>query len=349
LILILPKVLVKTFDLRENVSLGPLTTLGIGGAARYFVEARSDSDVAEAVKFSRDRQLKLFVLGGGSNVLIADNGFDGLVLQVGVPGIAEAGGLITAGAGEEWDEFVAYCVKHELAGVECLSGIPGFIGGTPVQNVGAYGQEVSGTIVSVRCFDREGSKFVTLANAECGFTYRTSVFNSTRRDRYVVLDVTFRLVPGGQPKIVYKDLIEHFAGRTPSLAEVREAVLAIRSAKSMVIDAADPNSKSAGSFFKNPVVDRRKLEDIRTLVDHVPYFEFGERVKIPAAWLIERSGFEKGFALGNAGISTKHTLALINRGYARSSEIIALKEMIQRSVGAKFGIDLEPEPVFVGF
>jgi UDP-N-acetylmuramate dehydrogenase len=338
-----------TLDLKENVRLAPLTTLGIGGAARYFVEARTDEDIHQAVKFARDNHLELFVLGGGSNVLIADKGFGGLVLQVRITGITNANGLITAGAGEDWNEFVEFCVKHELAGVECLSGIPGLIGGTPVQNVGAYGQEVSETIVSVRCFDRESCKFVTLTNAQCGFTYRTSVFNSTSRGRYIVLGVSFALRPGGEPRVVYKDLIEHFAGRTPSLAEVREAVLVIRHAKSMVIDATDPNTKSAGSFFKNQVIERTKLEEIRTLVDRVPYFEFGERVKIPAAWLIERSGFDKGFALGNAGISTNHTLALINRGDAGASEIIALKELIQRSVSAKFGIDLEPEPVFVGF
>ncbi len=257
--------------------------------------------------------------------------------------------LITVAAGEDWDEFVAYCVQNNLAGVECLSGIPGLVGGTPVQNVGAYGQEVSETIVSVRCFDLNAREFVELSNSECGFTYRTSIFNSTMRDRYIVLSVTFALQQSGKAKIVYKDLIEHFKDREPTLQETREAVLAIRHLKSMVIDLADPNSKSAGSFFKNPVVEREKLEEIRRNFERVPSFDFGDKVKIPAAWLIENAGFSKGFALGNAGISTNHTLALINRGNASSDEMLSLKNVIQDAVESKFGIMLMPEPVFVGF
>ncbi|MFN0280258.1 MAG: UDP-N-acetylmuramate dehydrogenase, partial [Pyrinomonadaceae bacterium] len=257
--------------------------------------------------------------------------------------------LITVAAGEDWDEFVAHCVDHDLAGVECLSGIPGFVGGTPVQNVGAYGQEVSETIVSVRCFDRKTREFVTLVNAECGFTYRTSIFNSTMRDRYIVSSVTFALQHGGEAKIVYKDLIEHFNSRQPSLRETREAVLAVRRSKSMVIDPADPNSKSSGSFFKNPVIEKEMLAEIRRGFERVPSFDFGDKVKIPAAWLIENAGFDKGFKRGNAGISTNHTLALINRGNASADEMISLKNQIQNAVKEKFGITLQPEPVFVGF
>ena len=356
--------------MQQNVSLAPLTTLKIGGKARYFVVAETEEQVADAFDFVAKKNLNLFVLGGGSNVLISDQGFDGLVLKIALKGVSGSefrvlgselesssdsehgtrnSELVTAAAGEDWDEFVAYCVEHDLAGVECLSGIPGLVGGTPVQNVGAYGQEVSETIVEVRCFDRKTREFVTLSNTDCGFTYRTSIFNSTERDRYIVLSVTFALQKSGKAKIVYKDLIEHFKSREPTLQETREAVLSIRRSKSMVIDSADPNSKSAGSFFKNPVVERAKLEEIRRGFERVPSFDFGDKVKIPAAWLIENAGFSKGFAHGNAGISTNHTLALINRGNASADEIISLKNEIQTAVEEKFGITLMREPVFVGF
>lgn len=339
----------RPVNLQENVPLAPLTTLKVGGYARYFIRAETEDEIADAVRFASDNDLEPFVLGGGSNVLISDAGFDGLVLQVAIRGVAAAEGQITAAAGEDWDAFVSHCVDNDLAGIECLSGIPGFVGGTPVQNVGAYGQEVSETIVTVRCLDRRTGELVGLANSDCGFTYRTSIFNSTHRDRYIVLSVTFELQHGGAPKIVYKDLVEHFNGRQPSLAETREGVLMIRRAKSMVIDSGDPNSKSAGSFFKNPVVEREKFNDIASRYDRVPSFDFKDKVKIPAAWLIENAGFHKGLALGNAGISTKHTLALINRGGASAAELLTLKEKIQHAVEEKFGIQLQAEPIFVGF
>jgi UDP-N-acetylmuramate dehydrogenase len=352
-----------SIEIQKDVPLAPLTTLRIGGNARFFIVAQNETQVAEAFAFAERESLGLFVLGGGSNVLISDNGFNGLVLQITLKGMASSelkidlnsehetrnSKLITVQAGEDWDGFVGYCVEQDLAGVECLSGIPGFVGGTPVQNVGAYGQEVSETIVSVRCFDRKTKAFVTLENADCGFAYRTSIFNSSERERYIVLSVTFRFCKGGQPKIGYKDLKEHFDERRPSLGEVRDAVLRIRRSKSMVIVSDDPNSKSAGSFFKNPVVEQEKLEEIRSGSDHVPFFDFGDKVKIPAAWLIENSGFDKGFVLGNVGISTNHTLALINRSDASAEEMISLKNVIQKAVEAKFGIMLQPEPVFVGF
>ncbi|MEO7538810.1 MAG: UDP-N-acetylmuramate dehydrogenase, partial [Pyrinomonadaceae bacterium] len=257
---------------------------------------------------------------------------------------------ITVQAGEDWDEFVRYCVEQDLAGVECLSGIPGLIGGTPIQNVGAYGQEVSETIVAVRCFDREALEFTTLPHGDCGFEYRKSLFNTIHQNRYIVLEVTFRLKRGGEPRVNYKDLRELFAERKPSLREVRDAVLTVRRAKSMVIDNDDPNSQSAGSFFKNPIVTAGKLEQLQAAHGVIPYFDSPEGMaKIPAAWLIENSGFNKGFILGNAGISTKHTLALINRGNATAAEMLALKEAIQNGVNEKFGIQLQPEPVFIGF
>ena len=348
-------------SIQKNVQLAPFTTMKIGGKARFFVRASDEVDVVAAVQFARSQNLPLFVLGGGSNVLIADNGFDGLVIKIGLSGFelhvpsSESGQdsdskLVTAGAGEDWDKFVALCVDSDLAGVECLSGIPGLIGGTPVQNVGAYGQEVSETIVSVRCLEIETLRFVTLTNAECGFSYRKSIFNSTDIGRYIVISVTFSLKENGEPKIAYKDIREHFGERKPSLSEVREAVLSIRRAKSMVIDAADPNSRSVGSFFKNPIIPRERLASIRDEFDSVPSFHVDEEsVKIPAAWLIENAGFSKGYVLGQAGISSKHTLAIINRGEAKAVDILALKDEIQTAVKARFGIVMTPEPIFIGF
>ncbi len=337
-------------NILENVPMAPLTTLHVGGPARFFALAESEEDVIEAFEFAERSIRPVFVLGGGSNILVSDRGFDGLVIHVRLKGIVAEHELVTAQAGEDWDPFVEFCVDRNLGGVECLSGIPGFVGGTPVQNVGAYGQEVSETIVSVRCFDRVARQIVELSNSDCGFAYRTSIFNSTDRDRYVVLAVTYRLEEDGEPEVNYKDLLEHFKDRGPTLSEARDGVLRIRREKSMVIDPNDPNSRSAGSFFKNPIVESGALEKIAGSVDvPVPNFPFGERVKIPAAWLIERAGFQKGFRLGNAGISANHSLAIINRGGATAAEIVELKERIQDTVSQKFGILLQPEPVFVGF
>lgn len=337
-------------EIEENIPLAPLTTLKIGGPARYFVRASSEEELIEAVAYASTHSLPLFVLGGGSNILVSDAGFDGLVIQIAIRGISASDhGSFAVGAGEDWDGFVEHAVNHNFAGIECLSGIPGLVGGTPVQNVGAYGQEVSTTIRVVRCFDRTTQTIAELANEGCGFSYRRSIFNSTERDRYIVLSVEFGLVPEGEPLLVYKDLVEHFQHCEPSLLKVRQAVLKIRRAKSMVIDPEDPNSRSAGSFFKNPVVERSVFEIIKTEFDRVPHFDAGDMVKIPAAWLIENAGLHKGFRLGNAGISSNHTLALINCGSATAAEMIALKNLIQNHVAERFGIALEPEPIMVGF
>ncbi|HVF31264.1 MAG TPA: UDP-N-acetylmuramate dehydrogenase [Pyrinomonadaceae bacterium] len=335
-------------NIQTEVPLAPLTTFKVGGAARFFTRAESEEDVAGAFDYARANSLPLFVLGGGSNILVSDDGFDGLVLQIALKGIDRDNEIVTAQAGEDWDPFVAMCVEQDLAGVECLSGIPGLAGGTPVQNVGAYGQEVSETIVSVRCFDRARGTINDLSAAACEFTYRSSIFNSTERDMHVVLSVSYVLNPGGAPKIAYKDLREHFAGNDPSLRQVRDAVLNIRRSKSMVIGENDPNSRSAGSFFKNPIVSQAKFDEISER-SSPPSFPSADGVKIPAAWLIENSGFYKGFKLGNAGISTRHSLAVVNLGGATAAEIVGLKEKIQAGVLREFDILLEPEPVFVGF
>jgi len=349
-----------SLEIQENVALAEFTTLKIGGKARFFVSARNENEIVEALDFAEKNDLETFILGGGSNVLIADEGFNGLVLQIALRGvsiIAEKDGMVfvTVAAGEDWDRFVAFCVENKLAGIECLSGIPGFVGGTPVQNVGAYGQEVSETIVSVRCINRKTRKYSEFSHAECKFAYRFSIFNTTEKNLYVVLSVTFALKLHGEPKIVYKDLQNYFGDKKPSLQETRAAVLEIRAAKSMVIDINDANSKSVGSFFKNPIVNCEEFAQIEQAakkinLENVPFYKASEQtVKIPAAWLIEKSGFEKGFRLGNAGLSTKHTLAIVNLGNAKARDVLNLKEEIQLKVKEKFEIVLKPEPVFVGF
>ncbi len=350
-------------SIQENIPLAPFTTLGIGGAARFFVEATSENELIEAMNFADGQGLPIFILGGGSNVLVADDGFPGLVIRVAIKGI-EWREEITAGAGEDWDGFVKQCVERDFAGVECLSGIPGLVGGTPVQNVGAYGQEVSEAITKVRAFDRQSKQIVELTNADCRFSYRASIFNTTERDRYVVLSVAYALRLRGEPMLRYPDLKNFFAGRTDKLAlgEVREAVITIRSRKGMVIvpndPANDPDCHSAGSFFKNPILTAEAFARLEASAkeqgligdgEQVPSFPAADsKVKVPAAWLIERAGFQKGYAKGRAGISSKHTLAIINRGGATAGEILALVKEIQMRVAERFGVLLAPEPIFIG-
>lgn len=341
--------------IKENIPLAPFTTLQIGGAARFFVDANCEVDVVNAIDFASQKGLEVFILGGGSNLLVSDAGFDGLVIHILINGINQVQVddervRVTVGAGEDWDKFVADCVEKRLAGIECLSGIPGSVGGTPVQNVGAYGQEVSETIRSVTCLDRQTGEVVTMPNSDCGFSYRKSIFNSSMIGRFIVLRVEFELISGGSPKLAYRELIEAFDGEMPSIAEVRDAVLRIRRGKSMVIDAEDPNSRSAGSFFKNPIISTSELHRISNSFTDAPSFSVdSDSVKVPAAWLIENAGFAKGYRIGNVGISTKHTLALVNFGGGSSAEIIELKNSIQMRVFDVFGIRLEPEPIFVGF
>ncbi len=341
--------------IQENVALAELTTFKIGGKARFFVRAKSENEVVEALEFAEQNSLDIFILGGGSNVLIADEGFDGLVLQIALKGILMEARknrvFVTANAGEDWDAFVKICVKKNLQGVECLSGIPGFVGGTPVQNVGAYGQEICETIVSVRCFDRTTKEIKELTNAECGFAYRTSIFNTMRKNHYIVLAVTYALELNGEPKIVYADLKNYFGKKKPTLTETRNAVIEIRSAKSMVINENDGNSRGAGSFFKNPIVTRKKFAKMcESFGGEIPSFRVDENLlKMPAAWLIEQSGFHKGFQFGRVGLSTKHTLAIVNSGAATAQDVLALKNEIQAKVREKFDVELKPEPIFVGF
>lgn len=338
-------------NIEENVELAPFTTLGVGGPAKYFASPANEDELIGALAIAEGSQLETFILGGGSNIVVSDAGFDGLVIYLGnLKGIEfTADGNVRAMSGEDWDSFVNLTVMVGLAGLECLSGIPGFVGGTPVQNVGAYGQDVSETIVSVRCYDREAKRIVELSNSECEFSYRKSIFNSTRRGRYIVISVSFKLTQGGDAKIAYKDLQNHFGDKLPTLLETREAVLSIRRSKSMVIDPEDVNSRSAGSFFKNPLVAEEKFLSLKDEFLQIPSFPAADGlVKIPAAWLIEQAGIGKGYVLGNAGTSANHSLAIINRGGATAADITELKNLIQTKVSDQFGIHLEPEPIFVG-
>ncbi|MGD0521409.1 MAG: UDP-N-acetylmuramate dehydrogenase [Terracidiphilus sp.] len=410
--------------LEENKPLAPFTTFGIGGPARWFVEAASEDEVVAATAWARERGTRLFVLGGGSNLLVSDAGFDGLVLRVGLRGIvvapvedqddcssripaehtsgakAQAQSAAFAArlkphsidedlsmgtpvkscpdtkqgfsaackaltyqvaAGEDWEHCVQQTIEDGCAGLECLAGIPGTVGGTPVQNVGAYGQEVASVIERVRAFDLRQEAFVEFTAAECGFSYRRSRFNSVDRGRYIVTRVDYRLTPGGAPTLRYAELERAVLESRPeggeaSLAEVAAVVRRVRRSKGMLLVDGDPDCRSAGSFFKNPVVSEEQVRRIAECSEkEPPRFPAEEGagniglVKVPAAWLIEQAGFKKGYALGAAGISSRHTLALVNRGGASAAEILALADRITDAVEARFGIRLEMEPVMVGF
>ena len=346
--------------IQNNVPLAPLTTLRVGGPAQYFVEARSIADVNEAVQFTKAKELQLFALGGGSNLVISEAGWPGLVLKIAILGITEheknGKARFEVGAGEEWDGFVAHAVSRNCAGVECLSGIPGSVGGTPVQNVGAYGQEVADTIASVRALDLRDGREREFSQADCGFKYRTSIFNTTERSRYIILRVTYALQPGGKAHIEYTDLKKHFYGwnEVPTLADTREAVRRIRASKGMLITPGDDDCRSAGSFFKNPILSTAQFDNLTRRATEkklqIPSYPLLDaQRKVSAAWLVEHSGFTRGYRSGRVGISSKHTLAIINRDQATAADVIALKEHIQQRVQDIWDVRLEPEPVFVGF
>jgi UDP-N-acetylmuramate dehydrogenase len=352
--------------MRENVPLAPLTTIGIGGPARWLAEVESIEQLVETLAWARGHDLPLFLLGGGSNVLIADEGFDGLVVRNGIVGIdtSHDGDAVRlrVGAGEPWDRIVERAVERRWGGVEALSGIPGSVGATPIQNVGAYGQEVAESIVSVEAVHLATGRSRTFTPEECRFEYRDSMFKREAKGEFAIVAVSFRLHPGQRPALRYPELqryAEERFGGTPTLEQVREAVLAIRKRKGMVVDPSDPDSRSDGSFFTNPILStddyqaflQRALASEPDLgADRIPAFPAGEgRVKLSAAWLIEHAGFGKGYGEGRAGLSTKHTLAIVNRGGARAVDVLGLVAEIQRAVANRFGVAVRPEPVFVGF
>ena len=340
-----------------GVPMAPMTSLGVGGAARWFSRATTIDDVVAACRWSGDAGVPLCVLGGGTNMIVADTGVDALVLQVAIRGVDFYGqGASTSlrlGAGEPWDDAVSAAVSRGLAGLECLSGIPGSAGGTPVQNVGAYGQEVAQTIAEVTALDRESGEVVALGGSECGFGYRTSRFKGADEGRFIVCEVRFDL-SAEPPTVAYPAVIGHLTRHgvaEPALMDVRNAVLAIRRGKGMVIDPADPDTRSVGSFFMNPVVDPSRHAGLDSLVaGSVPGFVLSDgQVKIPAAWLVEQSGFARGYQAGAVGLSLKHPLAIVNRGAAASRDIVALAGAIKRRVIDRFGIWLRAEPAFIGF
>jgi UDP-N-acetylmuramate dehydrogenase len=349
---------------QESIPLAPYTTLGVGGPARFFCEVHSEAEVEQAAQFARDRNLPLFVLGGGSNLLVSDAGFDGVVMRVGVTvSKRESRGgesvLLEVGAGENWDDVVLYAVDRGYAGIECLAGIPGDVGGTPVQNVGAYGQEVAETIVQVRAYDLEARAFVDLDHEACRFGYRRSLFNTDARGRHIVTAVSYKLRPGGEPALRYADVRRHFAAQiereeTPTLRQVYDGVRSIREQKGMLARQGGPDGRSAGSFFKNPVIPSSTLAQIALKAgcrfEEIPRYPAGDgMVKLAAAWLVERAGFHKGFTMGRAAISSRHTLALVNLGGATAAELIALRDAVMTAVQNKFAVQLEQEPVMLGF
>lgn len=346
-----------TFAHRQAVSLAARTTLELGGPAALYTLARTEADVAKALAWADRHGVPALVLGGGSNLVVSDEGFDGLVVEMGLRGVAREGTTVWAAAGEPWDDLVAATVARGLVGLECLSGIPGSVGATPIQNVGAYGREVSELVAEVRALDRATGAVVGLGPEACGFGYRSSRF---KRDpaAMVVLSVRFALgAPGTPVRIAYPELRARVGGAAPGPAAVRAAVLAIRRAKSMVLERDDPNRRSVGSFFTNPVVSRELAERViaRALdegrverADQVPCFPVGDQRKLSAAWLIDRAGVRRGERRGAVGVSSRHTLALVHHGGGSTAELLALAGAIRDRVCAVFGVELVPEPTLVG-
>jgi UDP-N-acetylmuramate dehydrogenase len=334
----------------HDIVLAPFTTLGIGGPARWFARA---THVEQLLAAARSEDETLFVLGGGSNLVISDDGFKGVVLQIAIRGVSTARDgadvIVRAGAGESWDSLVESAAKQDLAGIECLSGIPGTVGGTPIQNVGAYGQEVATVIEWVAAIDRVNRAAVRLSRDDCRFAYRMSRFKREDAGRFMIAEVAFRLKRGAPPTVAYSDVVDYLArqhAQCPTVQHVRDAVLHIRRRKGMVLDAADSDTRSVGSFFMNPVVDRDTFERIAP-APH--YLMDNDSVKIPAAWLIEQSGFARGHMDGAVGLSTKHPLAIVNRGGAAARDVLRLARRIKLAVRERFDVNLRPEPVFVGF
>ncbi|MEU8585592.1 UDP-N-acetylmuramate dehydrogenase [Streptomyces sp. NPDC048664] len=344
----------------HDAPLAPLTTFRLGGPATRLITATTDAEVIAAVREADDSGTPLLVIGGGSNLVIGDKGFDGIALRLATEGFDLDGTRLELAAGEVWSDAVARTVEAGLAGVECLSGIPGSAGATPIQNVGAYGQEVSSTITEVVAYDRRTRRTVTIPNAECAFSYRHSRFKA-EPDRFVVLRVRFALedAQGLSAPVKYAETARALGvepGDRVPLAAARETVLGLRAGKGMVLDPADHDTWSAGSFFTNPILDRAQFAAFRARVKErlgaeaePPAFPAGEEhTKTSAAWLIDKAGFTKGYGSGPARISTKHTLALTNRGGATTEDLLALAREVVAGVHEAFGVTLVNEPVTVG-
>tara|TARA_Y100001954_G_C15768257_1_gene582941 strand:+ start:534 stop:1610 length:1077 start_codon:yes stop_codon:yes gene_type:complete len=341
----------------ESISLASLTSLGVGGHAGRFVCVTDRASLQAEVRQARAQNSRIYLLGGGSNLVVADEGVNGTVVQVAIKGqtILEetAEGIrIRVNAGEVWDDFVAHAVNNQWAGVECMSGIPGWVGAAPIQNIGAYGQEVASVIEQVEVLDLNTGRFENYSNSECQFSYRSSAFKKNKATPKAVVSVTFKLKKKNEGLVQYRDLQADFAssGQAPELQHVRDAVLRIRGNKSMLLEDKDPNGQSAGSFFTNPILDEEgRTQLLQKTEGAPPIYPYGDRYKTSAAWLIEQAGFEKGFALGAAALSSKHTLAITNQGNASSAEIVHLAKVIQAKVWDRWQILLIPEPQFWGF
>jgi UDP-N-acetylmuramate dehydrogenase len=336
----------------STVKLSDYTTIKLGGYSDKFVECTTDKDISDAIAYASEHKLSFHVLGGGSNTVFSDKGYDGIIINVNTKGIEKSGDHFSVKAGERWDDFVRYAVGLNYSGIECLSGIPGSTGATPIQNVGAYGVEVSNVIETVKALDVKTLNIVEFSNKECNFSYRNSRFKSSDKNKYIVTEVIFKLNPSGVPEIKYKELDDYLGTYhgINSLNKVRDAVLNIRRKKSMVYDESDKDSFSCGSFFTNPVLNSKEFDGFlsvcKSLNLEANSYKSGDCFKISAAWLIENSGFSKGLTENGIGISNKHTLAIVNRG-GSTVDLINLSEKIKKTVYNKFKISLEREPELV--
>jgi len=350
-------------DIKENILIAPHTTINLGGYAKYYTECNSQTGIIDSVLYSKTKNINYIIIGGGSNVVFPDEGYNGVVIKltddkIDIIDETDTKILIKVWAGTNWDFFTEWSVKNKFQGVECLSGIPGATGATPIQNVGAYGQEVSGTISKVTFLNKD-LKEITLSNSQCKFSYRNSVFKSELKNSFIITDVFFKLSKINEPDIKYSDIISlinespdynSFLRREERLSFIRNNVIKIRRSKSMVYDKNDSESNSCGSFFTNPVLDFEKFNNVtlkfKELGFDLPFYKSENNYKISAAFLIEKAGFYKGFSKGNARISKKHTLALVNRN-GTTRELLNLADEIKQTVLDKFSIELEIEPSII--
>lgn len=341
---------------REDMPLSSMSSMQVGGPARYFAEATDEKQLIELLEWADRGRVPVRILGGGSNVVISDAGIDGLVIRMSLKGISgqRAGDTlrVSVAAGENWDEFVARMVDEQYAGLECLSGIPGSVGATPIQNVGAYGQDVGAVIDSVTVLDRQTKQTLTIDHDRCRFGYRDSLFKSGQPERFIVLAVQFRLRSGAPPELRYPELARAIPGANPPLSQVRATVLELRRSKSMLLDHRDENGRSCGSFFVNPTLEPDQVADVRARFPTSAMPEYPQpdgRIKLSAAWLIERAGLPKGTRRGPVGLSTRHALALVCHEGARASDVVEFARLIRRQVREQTSVQLTPEPVFWGF
>ncbi len=348
--------------LKADVPISTLTTFEIGGPAQWLAEPSNLEELKQSILFAQENRLAVFPIGCGSNILASDSGCKGLLIKPKMQNLTvtiegeEA--TVKAQAGVIWDDLVAETVKQDLAGLECLSGIPGQVGAAPVQNIGAYGQEAANTIESVQVIDLDTLETHNLSAAACAFAYRTSNFKTIWKGRYIITAVTFKLRVHGQASMRYQDLERFFADDLasdaswrPNLSQVRQAVLKVRASKSMLYDKADPNHRCAGSFYLNPIIPKAQAQQLKEQWPNMPVYNTDDPTmcKVSAAWLVDNAGFHKGFRSGKAGVSSAHTLALINPGQASATDILAFSDLVKAKVKEVFDIQLKPEPIMLGF